>query len=571
MRYLNLIHIKQTRDFLSRYGVDNVLAKIPEYIRMNQAYLRWRKTHVPSTEELEAQRRTYAQAPEHEQLTGGPRFSILVPACNTDPLHLRQMIESVLAQTFPDWELCIADGSTGPNESESESGGVSVSEPPLSEAGRIVQSFAESRIRYLSIENRGIALNTNAALSLASGEFIVLLDHDDMLSPDALSELSEAIDEDPQTDALYSDEDMVSAGGTFFHNPNFKPEFDLDLLRSCNYICHLFAVRRELALKAGGFSADCEGSQDYDFILKTTELSRSVRHIPKVLYHWRVHKGSVSGDPSGKAYAYDSAVRALEQHFERCSINVSVQRDAQPGFYRALYPILQQGEGQPLVSVVTRHCPDSLREAFPPFRLEFADSLRACRGEYILFLNEIRSISPDTFGLLLSNCRREDIGIAAPRILTAQRHIAETGLIYNAEGKILSPFAGKKSGYPGYRCYALCQHQVSLVGPYCFMTSAENFRWNRISRQKKDRPVQTDRLTDAIARFCFRTLESGLKITVIPQAEAVLTKEASRRIQGRLSRGPYGMLAKPLPQYLTEHPVDPCYSPNLSQDSPYTI
>ena len=676
MKYLNSIYLRQTVDFLQRYGLKSVLNKIPEYMMTTRGYQAWRKEHAPSEEELARQKRISVDMPAR------PLFSILVPTFNTNPLQLRQMAESVFSQTYDNWELCIADGS--PRPSSGESSGPSTDGNPKSSSGEslrpsrvvefflnyamehdlsVVTSCAESTISDISavppiihsfackahgrvwiaeIENHGIAGNTNAAMALATGDYIVLLDHDDLLSPDALFEIANAINEDPAIDVIYSDEDMVSADGSFLHNPNFKPDFSPDLLRSCNYITHLYATRRSLALSVGGFSQDCDGSQDFDFTLKTTELAERVCHIPKVLYHWRVHSNSVAADSGNKAYAYDSAVRALEQHYARTGVKASVTKDPQPGFYLTDYAI----KGRPLVSVLMYNCSgnvvktiteainndvsydaksctkaasastsclsrpsrnlessqssSSLSEA--PFKLEFPRSMSETRGEYILVLRQVQDIAPDTIRLLLSNCMRPEIGIAVPRILTSDGKVAESGLIYNMDGEIISPFAGKDPVYPGYHCYALCQHQVSLAGPCCFMTSMENLRQNWQSRNESQSRQCMDGSDDAgkkqinnaqknktlhnseqdlvlknpyvrMAEFSLRTRQDHKLITVIPRATVTLTKQGNRDVQKELreanTQKGYGEVAAL--NCTTQQLSDPYYTPNFSQTHPYSF
>ena len=642
MKYLNSIYLMQAADFLKRYGIRSVMNKVPEYLMTTRGYQAWRKAHAPSRDELTAQQLSFLQEKETQGWSEKPMFSILVPAFRTDKIHLQQMVDSVRNQTFGSWELCIADGSPKPSDVEeffvryaaarklpvisstipAPENPVSSDEtdptndaPPINEAipandavpangtasaregapareaspaTSSILTFtlgneACNRVFFASIDNMGIAGNTNAALAMATGEFIVLLDHDDLLSPDALYELASAIRKDPGIDVIYTDEDMVSADGTFLHNPNFKPDFSLDLLRSCNYITHLYAVRHSLALEVNGFSAGCDGSQDYDFTLKTTRLARKIRHIPKVLYHWRVHGGSVAADSGNKTYAYDAAVRALSRYYDSCGVKAAVTKDPQPGFYLTDYTITKK----PLVSVLMYHCADQLCEEWKhagielPCTLEFPRTLSQAHGEYILVLRDILRITPDTLRLLLSNCLREEIGIAAPRILREDNKVAQSGLIYNTGGDILSPFAGEEAVYPGYHCYAVCQHQVSLAGPYCFMTSMENLRRNWPKQRPGNKePVQSAKghVIDAaadlqpdpqdktspkdiharMALFCLRTCQDGKLITVIPRAHAILTKKGTQ--DAALPR------SFDLPSLTAP---DPFYTPNFSQKRPY--
>ena len=562
------ISLRQTADYLKKNGWKNTLYKVPEYITLSRHYQIWRKKHTPTARMLEEQRVLSQKMEKH------PLFSILVPACDTDPLQLKQMAESVFLQTYGRWELCIADGSTKPSKVEAfftdyakKHDIPAVSSVHHYEDTRYsVLSFSHGsgRVLIAPVENLGIAGNTNVALSLASGDYIVLLDHDDLLSPDALFELAQAVCRDPSADVLYSDEDMVSPDGTFFHNPNFKPDYNPDLLRSCNYITHLYAVRRSLALSVGGFSVKCDGSQDYDFILKTVEKASGICHLPKVLYHWRIHPASVAADSDNKAYAYDSAVRALYMHYQRCGISTSITKDQQPGFYLTDYGII----GKPAVSVLLYHCDASLKEGLinlpesALYTLEFPASVAEARGEYVLVLRQVCAITPDLIPTLLSNCIRPEIGIAVPRILSFNEKIIEAGLLYNSEGEILSPFAGKDPNYPGYHRFAVCQHQISLAGPHCFMTSLDNLRRNWQAKADVSKGSGRREPYNRMAQFCFQTIQDQKLITMLPAPCARLTAEGSKEARTGNKR-----IAEN--SYLIAHPVDPCYTPNFSQKHPY--
>lgn len=584
MKYLNRIYLGQTVDYLKKNGWKNVLNKVPEYLLTNRGYQSWRREHIPSPEELARQKIL------SKKMENRPLFSILVPAFNTDPLHLRQMVESVFEQTYGNWELCIADGSPKPSKVEeffhdyAREYGLTVTSSVIPEyrADSEFESNSDSeteadseipihsfpygsgRVLLAGIHNMGIAGNTNAALALSSGDFIVLLDHDDLLSPDALFELARVINSNPSVDVLYTDEDMVSADGTFYQNPNFKPEFNLDLLRSCNYITHLYAVRRTLALSVHGFAEEYDGSQDYDFILKTIENASCVYHIPKILYHWRIHTDSVASDSDNKSYAYDSAVHALQIHYQRSKSLAFARKDSQPGFYLTDYPLSDWST----VSVLSYHCKDILMRTLHTLSdsvystVEFPESPEDMSGEYVLVLRHISAVSPELISLLLANCMRPEIAIAVPRIQRADGKILEAGLIYNAEGQILSPFAGRDPSYPGYHRYALCQHLTSLAGPYCFMTTMENLRRNwRVNKCQNGERKKRD-LYDRMADFCFRTLLDKKQITMVPQPLARLTETGTLEAKS----SPHRITDQ---SYIQAHPVDPYYTPNFSQNRPY--
>jgi len=283
--------------YIRQYGPAQLYIKIKERRDRNRAeagYDRWLRNQLPDGAEDAKQRAAAFEAM--------PCISVLVPAYETPEPFLRQMIESVLSQSYSHLELCIADGSPGDG------------------VQKIVESYGEkdSRIRYQRLsENRGISENTNEALAMATGEYIGLLDHDDLLLPGALFEVVKALNEAGGADAVYTDEDKVNMDLTHHFQPHFKPDFNLEYLRSNNYICHFFVVKRELACQVGGFQREFDGAQDHDFIFRCTEQAGKVLHIPKVLYSWRCHEASTASNPESKRYAYEAGKRAVAAHLKR--------------------------------------------------------------------------------------------------------------------------------------------------------------------------------------------------------------------------------------------------------------
>ncbi len=252
----------------------------------------------------------------------GAVISVIVPVYETPEEYLRVMIESVLAQSYDALELCIADGSAS------------------DEVERIVSEYMDldNRIRYEHLkDNGGISENTNAAIRMATGEYLAFLDHDDFLEPDALYQVYRRID--GIADLFYTDEDKTDETGTIFHTPHYKEKFNLDLFLSNNYICHLFVVKSEIARMVGGFRRKYDGAQDYDFILRCVEKSSAERivHIPKVLYHWRAHEASTAENPDSKSYAYESGVHVLEDYLSRRGLEGTVLTTSHLGFYRIEY------------------------------------------------------------------------------------------------------------------------------------------------------------------------------------------------------------------------------------------
>ena len=274
--------------YLKHYGLREFWIRLQERFEPEEVpYGPWYEAYRPSEEELEKQRKA--------RFSYKPLISLAVPAYRTPELFLRQMMDSLLEQTYPNWELCIANGS-----------------PEDTEMAAVLQEYAgrDPRIRYADLtENQGIAGNTNAAFAMARGEFIGLLDHDDLLAPNALYEVVKVLNTCRQADVIYTDEDKVTMDLSEHFQPHLKPDFNLDLLRSNNYICHFLVVRKSVVDRAGGFRPEFDGAQDYDFIFRCTEAASEICHIPEILYHWRTHKASTADNPASKMYAFEAGKR----------------------------------------------------------------------------------------------------------------------------------------------------------------------------------------------------------------------------------------------------------------------
>ena len=254
---------------------------------------------------------------------------------------LEEAIWSVRGQSFSDWELCLSDdGSTDP------------------EVIAALQRHAEEdeRIRLVRRDRAGgISVATNAALDLARGEYIALLDHDDWLEPDALETVARMVSADPTLDMLYSDEDVVADGRRIARH--LKPDWSPESFCSVMYTCHVGVYRRALALELGGFRPEFDGSQDYDFVLRVIERTDRIGHVPRTLYHWRAHAHSAAGGEDAKPFAYAAARRAISAHLERTGRTAEVQFGTFPGLYRVVHEV------DP--SLTLRSCSRSPRTARP--------------------------------------------------------------------------------------------------------------------------------------------------------------------------------------------------------------
>lgn len=332
---LQLANVKKTWYYLQKNGVEDTYYAVRErfYAKKSDLYpdRNYRYRDISKQERKRQQAAEFAD--EHI-------FSIVVPMYETDPQHAREMIDSVLAQTYPGWELILADASTS------------------DVVERTVSAYTDARIHYHRLpENGGISENTDRALAHAVGEYTGLLDHDDLLTPDALYEMASAITE-AQAEGkevlfAYSDEDKCDENAQVYYEPNIKPEFNLDLLLSNNYICHFLVMKTE-RMKELGFRKEYDGAQDFDLVLRAAVLkgeNEEILHVNKVLYHWRCHGASTAANPHSKMYAYEAGRRAVEDavenllrsqgaSFKNGRVNggvVWVEHTKHNGFYRVEY------------------------------------------------------------------------------------------------------------------------------------------------------------------------------------------------------------------------------------------
>ncbi len=321
MGKLNLDNLKKTIYYLKRNGWKNTLYAVAERLQRKDtdAY-----TYVaPEETILAAQRERCWEQPV--------TFSILVPLYHTPEKYFQEMVESVLGQTYPYFQLILLDA--GEEKSSYE------------RLEKLAASYKDERICYFKLAaNKGIAENTNAGLEHATGEYIALLDHDDVLTADALYEFAEAIEAGKkrgvELQMLYSDEDKCDGDGKNFYEPHYKKDFDFELLLTNNYICHFTAVKAEV-FKELQLRGEYNGAQDFDLVLRVAgkflDRQEVIYHVPKVLYHWRCHRGSTAANPESKTYAYEAGKRAVEAFVAERGWNADVTETKHVGFYRVWY------------------------------------------------------------------------------------------------------------------------------------------------------------------------------------------------------------------------------------------
>lgn len=583
VKRLSPYNIKKGLLYMKHFGPKEFWIRLTERFQADDVdYEEWYKNHKPTMEELQRQRDTEF---EYE-----PLISILVPVYNTPEEFLKQMIQSVRKQTYGNWELCIANANPT-NET-------------VAEILRI-SSTKDTRIKVKDVsENEGIAQNTNAALAVATGDYIGLLDHDDLLTPDALYEVVKAINENDRPQVLYSDEDKVTMDLSEHFQPHMKPDYNKDLLRSNNYITHFFVADRMLVEEVGGEDGEYNGAQDYDLILKCTERAKGIAHIPRILYHWRVHKASTADNPASKMYAFDAGKRAIEDHLKRCGEIGEVSHEKDLGFYRVKYQV----QGSPLISIIIPNkdqvesldkCLKSIEKSsyknyeiiivennstedatFVYYKKIESDKIRIvywsdefnysainnfgvkhARGDYLLLLNnDVEVITTDWLEELTANCQRKDVGIVGARLYYPDDTIQHAGIVIGIGGVAGALFVGMPRMFTGYLHKAAIQQDLSAVTAACMMVKRSAYE--ELGGLEEELKVAFNDVD-----FCLRARDKGYLVVYDPNVELYHfesksrgtedSKEKVRRFQNEI-------------EYMRSHWLellkkgDPMYNPNLT-------
>lgn len=528
---------------------------------------------------------------KHAAFAQKPLISIVIPLYCTPLPYLKELLESVRRQSYENWQLCLADGS--PDDK--------VKEFIEKHYGR------EKRIVYRKLEeNGGISANTNEAVALAAGEYLMLCDHDDTLEPDALYEIVKAIN-DTGADVLYTDEDKVSMDGRHYFDPNFKPDFNLFRLRENNYICHIFVVKKSLTDETGLLRSEFDGAQDFDFILRCCEKAQKITHIPKVLYHWRCHMDSTAADPSSKAYAYEAGRKAVREHYQRLGIDAKVEMTERPGWYRSHVKV----QGNPLISVIIPnkdHTDDlelclfsmtrkstyrnyeilivennsekeetfeyyrKLPDRYPKARVltwekEFNYSAinnfaaKEAKGEYLLFLNnDVEILTPDWMEEMLQNCQQENVAAVGAKLYYPDDTIQHAGVVLGLGGIAGHIMCRASKEDPGYFGRMISVQEISAVTAACMMVKKSDF--DAVGGLDETFQVAFNDID-----LCMKFRAAGKKIIFTPYAELYHYESKSR-----------GLEDTPEKQFRFDKEVkrfqekwaqqlemgDPYYSPNLS-------
>jgi O-antigen biosynthesis protein len=470
-----------------------------------------------------------------------PTVSILVPVYNQSAVLLDRLVKSVQAQSYPYWQLCFSDdGSTNP---ETIAFLRDLLPPDL---GRIDLFFANA--------NHGISNATNVALRRCAGEYICLLDHDDELTPNALLEVVAAINKNPLTDVLYSDEDKIDSGGAtydHFHKPDWSPAFAMGVM----YIGHLLTVRRQLALDVGGFDPRYDKVQDFDFLLRLSERTNRITHIPRILYHWRSVPGSLASGTDQKPNIGLLQAAAVTAHLERQGIEALAtphpdidQRVLLRPRPRHRYPLISILIPIRCRSALVARCLESLFAKttypsleviligdrlvmpgdldrftkYPVKRIPYQDAFQLSRvhniaaqqaaGEYLVLLNsDTQVITPNWLELLLLHAELPGVAAVGPKLLDPDNSVAHAGIVLGIRGAADHVMRGLPGNADGYFGSLACAREVSALTGACLMVRRNDYL--QLGGFSEDYAVHYQDFD-----FCLRLLDQGRRIVLVPHA-----------------------------------------------------
>jgi O-antigen biosynthesis protein len=514
-----------------------------------------------------------------------PLLSIVMPVYNPPPEFLERAIQSVVAQVYPRWELCIADDAS--------------TDPAIKD---LLQSWAarEPRLRVVYRESNGhISRATNSAVELARGDFIILLDQDDELTPDALGEIAIYVTDQPDTDILYSDDDKINTSGDRFA-PQFKPGWSPELLLSYMYFSHVLTIRRRLYVEAGGLRPGFEGAQDYDLALRLSELTRNIHHIPKILYHWRVLPGSTAASGDAKPESFAAALRAVQEALDRRAAPAAAVQpqwaiEAGCGIFAHRFP-----DDGPRVAIiiptrnqvaVLRNCIESLartsyenyevviidndsdddatinyleqkrhrvlRIPSPGGRFNFAAinnrAVEQVDADYVLFLNnDTEVVAPRWLSQMVGYLGLSGVGAVGGKLLYPDGRIQHAGIIHGYYNGMAGPaFKLLPGSDHGYLSYAAVTRNYAAVTAACMLTGRELFLGMGGFDERQFAVAYND------VDYCYRLRAAGHRVVYCPAAELIHHEGHSRGfvddpVEPAAFRRRHGKFS------------DPFYNPNLS-------
>ena len=567
-----------------------IVAKVKTASTREIPYQKWILKHLPSQKELEKQKR--------EKFDFQPKFSIVIPLYKTPEKYLRQLVDTVKAQTYPNWELCLSDGSGA--------------DSPIAGLLKSLEA-SDERIKVVSHDKPlQISENTNAGIKIATGDYIAFADHDDELTPHALFECVKALNKDRKIRVLYSDEDKMSMDGHKFFQPHFKPDYNPDLLCTVNYICHLFVVERNIIDKVGTLRSEFDGAQDYDFIFRCIEAvdPSEIYHIPKILYHWRCHEDSTAENPESKMYAFEAGKRAIEAHYERTGIHAEVYKGEFLGLYRTRFI----RDHDPLISIIIpnkdhiddlKRCMDSIdkkstyrnyeyiivennstdEKTFQYYKELEASNPKAhvvywdrefnysainnygatfAKGEYLLLLNnDTEIINEDCLEELLGYCMRSDVGAVGARMYYEDDTIQHAGVVIGFGGIAGHCFVLQPRGTTGYCHRIICAQDYSAVTAACMLVKREAF--DKVGGLTEELAVAFNDID-----FCMKLRAADYLIVYNPYAELYHYESKSRGLEDTPEK--VARFNKEIQTFEKRWPDilrngDPYYNPNLTLKS----
>lgn len=521
--------VKKAICSLKNDGIKGFATKIKNrfYNKEKQEYYSWIKKNTPSRKELKEQK--------NHEFSKKPKISIVVPLYNTPKKYLLELIKSVESQTYSNWELCLADGST----------------TPLTYLNKEIEN--EKRIKYKVLdENKGISGNTNEALKMVTGDWVALLDHDDLIPINSLFEIVKAINENPEAEYIFTDEDkFTDINKKTRYEPNFKPDYAFDTFTSYNYICHFSIFKKELMDKLKGFNEQFDGSQDYDLILRAVENAKQVVHIPKILYHWRVHPSSTAGNAEAKPYCFEAGKNAVQEHLKRKGLTqakmefgVAIVRN------RAVYELKEKSKITIMLYLQDERIDlNKLNEDINQITYEDFDIIllttekiskepdynkisenkkvvkkvitnniikdlnifaKECNSKQIAFIKDVQDIkTKDFIEQLLGFVQRGDVGVISPRIIYKFTSSQYNGTVYGIDNEKIGYLDYiDVAGNFGYITRGAVVQNYSIIKSECIMINKTDLEKVGYLNEKMD-------YSDAFANLSFELAKKYKKLNVI--------------------------------------------------------
>ncbi len=524
--------------YLKNKGVDGLMVrlhKLGEDSRCNEAYIDYMKKESFSSVQVTK-----------------PLISFVCPSYEPKAKYIEALLESMMDQTYANWELCVADGGSSPKA-------VAILRRKLGQ---------DPRVKFTALDkNRGIALNTQAAVELSAGEYIGFIDHDDMLAPQAVNEIVTAINKTPDADFIYTDEDKFDDSGERF-DPHFKPDWSEDTLKSYNYITHLMVIKRTLFERCGGMRTGFDGSQDHDLALRATKLANKIVHIPKVLYHWRAHMGSVALNGESKPFAMEAGKRAVQESVGECGF---VEDGLFPNSYRVRYNIrgkqttsiiipnrnsfamlkrlltsieemstdasheliiVENGSDEPDIfkyyeALQRANAARIIHYAADEFNYSYANNLGAMKskGDYLLFLNnDMEILSADWIESMQEFAQRQNTGAVGAKLIYPDGHVQHAGVVVGMNGWADHVCGGMREYWANYYSNYLVNviRNVSAVTGACMMIQKSKF----MDAGGFD---DTFKLCGSDVELCLRLLDKGYVNVYTPYARLMHYESVTRR------------------------------------------